>query len=290
MANFAYENGTQVDVANGVYIHHIIITDFSGKSQLMPPVIPPICSNGAIISPMPPMTGMAPKTPGGEKTGMDSMGHMRSKRQSGMSVFVGGGGSVGSGNPFATRVGSNVKSGYWIGARGSMQLTSEIVNYDKMEKNIYLTLDIEWVLGKDPNMLDVGMGALSADRCIDKEKGILHPPNDRAIVYKGEQWNIIDDGYFINFTPHIHDGGINIKVFVNTKEVCESKAIYGSDGGATNALDGKRWETITGYTPCEKAIPIKKGDSVYITSEYDLTKHRLYVSPYYLPYLLLLMI
>jgi hypothetical protein len=192
-----------------------------------------------------------------------------------MSVFIGGGGSVGSGNPFSPRPGTNIKSGYWIGKGGGMLLTSELVNYDTVEKDVYLTLDVEWVPGKDPNMLDVGMGALSADRCADKERGLLHPPKDKAIVYKGEEWKITDNGYFINFTPHIHDGGVNIKVFINSKQVCEAKAIYGADAGATNALDGKAWETISGYTPCDTPVPIKRGDSIYVTAEYDLTKHRL---------------
>jgi hypothetical protein len=290
MANFAFKDGKQADVADGVYIHHIIIADFAGKSQLMPPVQAPTCPGGGVISAIPPMGGMGPKAAGsttptkgtsGSMTGM-SHGHskrefinMKSKRQFGMSVFIGGGGSVGSGNPFAPRPGSNIKSGYWIGKGGNMQLTSELVNYDAKEKEIYLTLDVEWVPGKDPNMLDVGMGAISADKCADKEKGMLHPPKDKPIVYKGEEWAVTDTGYFINFTPHIHDGGVNIKVILNGKEVCEAKAVYGDEGGTTNALDGKKWQTITGYTPCDSPIPIKKGDKVYITSEYDLTKYRL---------------
>lgn len=73
----------------------------------------------------------------------------------------------------------------------------------------------------------------------------------------------------------IHDGGVNIKVYVNSKQVCEAKAIYGNEGGAAASLDGSKWETITGYTPCDTPVAIKKGDKVYITSEYDLTKHRL---------------
>ncbi|KAF2399482.1 hypothetical protein EJ06DRAFT_53637 [Trichodelitschia bisporula] len=310
VANFAYKDGKQADIANGVYTHHIIIADFAGKSQLMPPVNPPRCANGAVISPIPPMSGMGPKPPGAAEApaggmagmshggaapapaagmagmshggaapattgGMAGMGHSHSKRQLGLSVFIGGGGSVGSGNPFSPRPGSNIRSGYWIGTSGNMQLTSELVNYDNSEKEIYLTLDVEWVPGKDPAMLDVGMGALSADRCEDKEKGILHPPKDKAIVYKGEEWTVIDDGYFMNFTPHIHDGGVNIKVFVNGKEVCEARAEYGDEGGSTKAPDGKSWQTITGYTPCDTPVPIKKGDKVYMTSEYDLTKHRL---------------
>jgi len=73
-------------------------------------------------------------------------------------------------------------------------------------------------------------------------------------------------------------GGVNIKVFLNGKQICEAKAIYGtegSEGGAASALDGQKWETITGYTPCDTPVAIKKGDKVYITSDYDLTKHRL---------------
>ena len=57
-------------------------------------------------------------------------------------------------------------------------------------------------------------------------------------------------------------------------EVCEAKAIYGVDDGAV-AIDGKKWETISAYSPCEKAIPFKKGDKVSMSAEYDLTKYRL---------------
>jgi hypothetical protein len=199
----------------------------------------------------------------------------KSKRQFAVSWFIGGGGSGGSGNPFSPRPGSSITSGYWIGGGGDMRLMSELVNYDPVEKDLYLTLDVEWTPGKDPKMLDVGMGVISVDGCSDKEVGFLHPPKDKAVVYTGDEWTIGGDGYFMNFTPHIHDGGVNIKVFVNKKEVCEAKAIYGDDGGTTNAPDGKKWQTITGYTPCDTPVPVKRGDKVYMTSEYDLTKHRL---------------
>lgn len=61
-------------------------------------------------------------------------------------------------------------------------------------------------------------------------------------------------------------------VFINDKQVCESKAVYGDE---VKGLDGSKWATIVEYTPCNDAIKIKKGDKVYITAEYDLTKHRL---------------
>jgi hypothetical protein len=50
--------------------------------------------------------------------------------------------------------------------------------------------------------------------------------------------------------------------------------VYGSDEGSVS-IDGKKWETILSYIPCEKAIPFKIGDKVKMTATYDLTKHQL---------------
>jgi hypothetical protein len=278
VANFAYENGTQADVKTGVYTHHIIIPDLGGKSQIIPPIAPPKCKNGATLSPVPPMSGMTPKKAGSHRRSVGPFALLKRqlallKRQmGGFSVFIGGGGDVGSGNPFAPKPGSSVKSGYYIHKSSAMQLTAEIVNYDPVAKNLYLTLDVEWVSGKTSDLLDVGMGALTADRCEDKEKGIVHPPKDRAINYKGEEWTITQDGYFVSFTPHIHDGGTKVEVFLNGKNVCQSRAVYGEQ---TASGTGQSWQTIVDYTPCNDAVAIKKGDKIYVTSEYDLTKYKL---------------
>ena len=123
-------------------------------------------------------------------------------------------------------------------------------------------------------MYDVGMGAITADACTDKEQSMKYPPKDKPITYKGEKWTIMDDGYLVNVLPHLHDGGLNIKVYLNDKHECTSNAVY-SDEGTVNALDGKSWQTITSYTPCDHPIKIKVGDKMHMTAEYDLTKHRL---------------
>jgi hypothetical protein len=271
MANFAYENGTQADVKTGVYTHHIIIPELGGKSQVEMPIAPPRCKNGAILSPAPSMVGMTPKKAGSRRRSIGPFALLK-RQMAGFSVFIGGGGDVGSGNPFAPKPGSNVSSGYYIGKSSTMQLTAEIVNYDPVAKDLYLTLDVEWVSGKTSELLDVGMGALSAVRCDDKEKGIVHPPKDRAITYKGEEWTITQDGYFINFTPHIHDGGTKVEVFLNGKNICQSRAVYGEQKASGT---GQSWQTIVDYTPCNDAVAIKKGDQIYVTSEYDLTKYKL---------------
>jgi hypothetical protein len=64
-----------------------------------------------------------------------------------------------------------------------------------------------------------------------------------------------------------------MRVYLNGKVVCQSDAVYGQDGG-TN-VNGEKWETITSYTPCSEPVRIKVGDKVKMTSDYDLTKHKL---------------
>jgi hypothetical protein len=119
------------------------------------------------------------------------------ERQFGLSFFLGGGGSMGSGLPFSPRPGASIKSDYYIGKGRNLQLNSELVNYDPVDKEIYLTIDVEWSREKDPSMFDVGDGAIPADRCDDKEQAVHQPPKDRPITYKGEPGTVIGDGYLL---------------------------------------------------------------------------------------------
>jgi len=82
-----------------------------------------------------------------------------------------------------------------------------------------------------------------------------------------------------SLTLNSHDGGVDIKVFVNGKEICTNKAIYGGEhGGVKAAAAAEKWETITAYDTCAAAIKVKKSDVVTLSSTYDVTKHKLYLS------------
>jgi hypothetical protein len=133
-----------------------------------------------------------------------------------IAVFIGGGGSAGSGSAFAAKQ-SAVKSGAYIGRTNTFQFSAELVNYDAQEKEVYLSLDFEYVQGRAPGLLDVGMGALSVDDCFAAQAGVgqFVPPGDRARTYVGSEWTVVEDGYFVNFTPHLHDGGVGVRVYVN---------------------------------------------------------------------------
>jgi hypothetical protein len=69
------------------------------------------------------------------------------------------------------------------------------------------------------------------------------------------------------------DGGVNIIVNVNGKQVCDSKALYGGEGHTSKTADGKLWETIRETTVCTDSIKVKKGDKIYIEGSFDLDLH-----------------
>jgi hypothetical protein len=84
----------------------------------------------------------------------------------------------------------------------------------------------------------------------------------------------MDDGYMMDIKPHMHDGGINATLFVNGKQVCSSRALYGGTDGGT-FIDGQKWETITGYDICSGPVSVNRGDNLTIEAYYDLKAHRL---------------
>lgn len=73
---------------------------------------------------------------------------------------------------------------------------------------------------------------------------------------------------------------------MNGKEICTNKAIYGGEHGGVKAVAAaEKWETITAYDTCSAAIKVKKNDVVTLSSTYDVTKHKLYLSDHFLRFL-----
>src|ERR1700722_13913971 len=64
---------------------------------------------------------------------------------------------------------------------------------------------------------------------------------------------------------HLHNGGEQMVMYLNNKEICMSKPTYEK-------------ETITGMNDCTQPIKVKKGDELTMKSVYDITKHPMFVS------------
>jgi hypothetical protein len=79
-------------------------------------------------------------------------------------------------------------------------------------------------------------------------------------------------------------------MFLNNKFTCASNAIYGdkaqySSGMGSSGMAGKKKrggggkvtsiKTISKIVPCQGPFPVKKGDTLKLIAEYDLSKHPL---------------
>lgn len=178
-AQVAFENGTRQDASAGVYTHHVIITDV-GRPLVTLPVLAK-CANGT----QPGFTGFGgvgtvPTGAGGAGGHGDGHGHGHKKKRQSLlgegfslpegidlppiSVFVGTGEDA-SPQVFASKD-SKVKSGFYIGKDDMIMAMIEAINYHPYEKDIYLSIDIEYLPGeREPGWLDVGMGAINIDGC-----------------------------------------------------------------------------------------------------------------------------
>jgi len=273
------KDGNRMGLDKQIYVHHIILAGLGdGKSLKMAPMSPErlTCAGASAGISLPGMNMM-----GGSKPATDGMsGHSHSKRQgfglNSFSLFIAKG-NEGDSTTFGAVNSTTIKSGYWVGKNDRFASAAEVVNYKTVPQEVYLSIDMEYINidgARPADYLDVAFGTLQVQS--ESCKGLnLFPPKDREITYKSADWIVRQNGYLVGITPHMHDGGLNIKIFVNDKLACHSDAIYGGLGDGGTSVNGEKWETITTYSPCTEAIKLNKGDKVKMTSDYDLRKHKL---------------
>ena len=101
---------------------------------------------------------------GGSKLTPESLGGLVEKVTPAMSVFIAQGDE---GSPTSFEGMNKIKSGFALGTEDKVNVVAEVINYDNVEKEVYMTLDYEYV----PNMADhkewydVGQGAINVSPC-----------------------------------------------------------------------------------------------------------------------------
>jgi hypothetical protein len=176
-ARMVYKNGTQTGISNGVYGHHFITVDL-GRPQILPPAFP-ACANrfaGSNLGGASPLGGVLSGI-----QGKNSHGSHQKRQMPGISVFVAKGGD--DGKSIFTAVNSTVKSGFYIGKQDSILFTAELVNYDPIPKEVYFSLDYEYIPGRPQGLLDVGMGTLDVTGCGSFTLSKLK----RSVILKGRE-------------------------------------------------------------------------------------------------------
>lgn len=60
---------------------------------------------------------------------------------------------------------------------------------------------------------------------------------------------------------------------MNNATICDSTAIYGTNGQTLKNADGSQWQTVSAMSECNEPTKVKKGDKVVIDARYDLDLH-----------------
>jgi len=217
-------DGSAVQPKNDVYIHHILSFDTTKKSKSFVSG----CAAGAA-------------------------GAVGSK-------FIGSGEDNNNVPVWYTARDGSHASGFHIGSADSFMMNIDLVSYAPASKQIYLTMDLEYlpgVVGSDARetLLSVtGCGVSSI------KISTTGPTNTTSSKY-----TFVEDGTILAAKGHLHAGGDKMVMYINGKFACESKALYGGAKGE-NAIDEMSLCTT-------KGIPVKKGDIMTMMAAYDVSKH-----------------
>jgi hypothetical protein len=71
----------------------------------------------------------------------------------------------------------------------------------------------------------------------------------------------------------MHDGGVQIRVTLNGKEVCNSIVKYGGHGHELVQPDGEIWKTMGKTSGCINALRVHKGDKFQFEATFDFNAH-----------------
>jgi hypothetical protein len=152
----------------------------------------------------------------------------------------------------------SVPGGFHMGGNDKLMLQYDLVNYENTSKQLYIVLDYEYlpgIVGKDrtatlKTVQGCGVGGPKIN-------------TNGPSVTEGKPMPVLADGTIIWARGHLHSGGEKMILYQNGKVVCESLPTYNSDG------------VITNMSLCPKPIPIKKGDTLSVSSVYNVAKYPL---------------
>jgi Stress up-regulated Nod 19 len=237
-----YANDTIADVSTGVYNHHLGFFDLS-----KPQTTPYVC-------------GSAAET-------VNKKGYTIP-----MSLFLGNAEEMGN-TSYSTPDGS-FNSGYYLGKKARVMITSELVNYNDQPREIFIVSDIHYVPGMPTGALDTSANIISVTQCDDFANPFLQPPGGKKLFsFTSKPITMTQSGYIIGSRGHLHDGGVNIQLKINDKIICNSQAMYGTNGQTMQSEDGKSWEALSEMSQCTGPWKVNMGDQVFIEANYDLDKH-----------------
>lgn len=172
--------------------------------------------------------------------------------------FIGSGEDNNNVDVWYTNREGETKSGFHIGANDNFGMNMDVVSYAPANKQIYLTLELEYLKGI--HGLDATQTLLSVACNRQIKIASAGATNTTSGEYKFTQ-----DGTILVAKGHLHTGGEKMVMYINGKFACESTAAYGGAKG-DQAIDSMSLCTTNG-------IRVKKNDRMTMEARYDTSKH-----------------
>lgn len=227
----AFENGTRATPETGFYVHHIL------SGEVKDPGLSPV--------------GWCDQATPNPTTVPDVFSHLFFRG------FIGNGEDNGNTGIMFTSLDGKFDSGFQIGSDGhQIVVQADFVNYTNETANVFMTLDIEYVDGIAGDSTVTTLQSVTG--C--KIKSPKASKSEKAFM-DSQKFPILTDGYLISAKGHLHNGGDEMVLSINDKEVCHSKATYDDRGN------------IVDMGSCNLVLPVKRGDWMSMKSVYDLAAH-----------------
>jgi hypothetical protein len=200
--------------------------------------------------------------------------------------------------------GSPVKSGYSIGPLDRFVFQTQVQNMDDREKWVWQTVTYEYVPGKQAKdykksqIVWLTIGERSNPSQTTCLKRVPNPfgisnitetnvPKSRTFREHSKIVHAVGDGLVLKSGGHVHDGSTGADVFKNDEVICNSVATYRKGAGhhhkrqikADGSYSTADLEHISDLSMCRwpQGLPMKQGDLLYMTANYDFTLHKGYV-------------
>jgi len=196
---------------------------------------------------------------------------------------------------------STIRSGYPLTPGDKFILSTQLMNLEDKEKWVWITITYDYVdtdpaKYKDGRNMWMSLSPMTAGACPSTmtnpfgESNLTSSLQPKKNVFSEHSlpWIAPSDGFILATGGHMHDGGTSTDIYLNDKVICTSTPQYGKGeghhggmegmgptegGGASNNADIPH---IQSQNRCEFAdgMPLKKGDKMYISANYDFTKRQ----------------
>jgi hypothetical protein len=162
-ASVVYQDGTVIDVNNGLYNHHLLIIDVNKSAPTIA-----VCPNGRGVQPP------------------------------GMSMISGS--SEDKGGAFFSTKDGQFNSGYYVGKDDKIVMNGDIVNYTNETKEVYSLIDLQYIDGKPAGSMEAVTQLWSVGQCDGQIGFVKPPPGQKIFSLKSQTMKVTQEGHFLAFS------------------------------------------------------------------------------------------